>query len=92
MAQVAGVLLDHVHEDPTEAHCSFVLPRVDGEGVQTGVVGEGFVDDGAHALARLAPEAQFAGRDEADLTRPDDLLRHNFPYLERWLDEANDHA
>ncbi len=25
-----------------------------------------------------------------DLTRPDDLLRHNFPYLEAWLDEAKE--
>lgn len=36
----------------------------------------------ARELARLAPEAQFAGRDEADLTRPDDcaaLIRARTP-------------
>lgn len=36
----------------------------------------------ARELARLAPEAQFAGRDEADLTRPDDcaaLIRARKP-------------
>jgi NDP-sugar pyrophosphorylase family protein len=27
-----------------------------------------------------------------DLTRPEDLLRHNFSYLDRWLDEAKSHA
>lgn len=42
---------------------------------------QGAIDEGERVLGHELRAAR-------DLTRPDDLLRYNFPYLGRWLDEA----
>lgn len=73
----------YVFRAPFWSYVERIEPTDDVVQLATGI--QAAIDDGHAVRAHEVYEAR-------DLTRPEDLLRHNFSYLDPWLDEARSGA